>query len=346
MFLSMAKRVTLKDIAQKAKVHFTTVSLALKNDPRLPEQTRKRLQKLADEMGYVPDAAMKALCAYRQTNRPHPIRTAMAYLTDMPQAHPLSRFIYNKAREKAASIGYNLIESNLGESNTTLPSCMRVWRNMGIKGVVIGPFLDPEPLAEGSWDSWVTVAIGYTVERPQFNRVVPDLFHNLLEHFSILRRRGYERIGLLLYGNFNTKIYGILHGAYLLDQARHGSTRMSAHILSKQSSPPLMRAWIEKKRLDAVVAPLEDYPSLLETGLRIPDDIGFSLLAYKPYDPNNPKGCSGMNLTLDNVAANAVSYLASQLHENDFGIPDRPKCLLVPGVFEDGSSIRQEPQLV
>ncbi len=336
----MARRVTLKDIAKEANVHFTTVSLALKNDPRLPQKTRDRLQKLAGKMGYVPDAAMKALCVYRQANRPHPIRSALAYLTDMPRAHPLNSHIYTSSKKKASQIGYNLTEFNLSDPGTSLKSCMSIWRNTGIKGVLVGPVENPKPLAEASWDRWVTMAIGYTVDKPEFNRVVPDLFHNLLEHLSILRERDYQRIGLLLYGNYSTKIYGILHGAYLLEQARHGSDRVTAYVQQGPSTPKTMKAWIKQKRLDALVAPLEDYLVLRKTGLRIPEDIGFSLLAYKPYEPENSPECAGMNLTYDVVAANAVSYLASQLQENDFGLPERPKCLLVPGRFHEGSTIR------
>ncbi|MEJ1971051.1 MAG: helix-turn-helix domain-containing protein [Lacunisphaera sp.] len=42
-----------------------TVSLAMRNHPRLPEATRKRIRALADEMGYRPDPLLRALVAYR-----------------------------------------------------------------------------------------------------------------------------------------------------------------------------------------------------------------------------------------------------------------------------------------
>ncbi len=339
----MARRVTLKDIAKKAGVHFTTVSLALKNDPRLPQKTRDRLRKIAEEMGYTPDAALKALSAYRQASRSHPIQSALAYLTDMPRSHPLADHIYTKSREKASQLGYNLLEFNLGKSDTSLKSCMSVWWNTGIKGVLVGPFRNPELLLDGNWDKWVSVAYGYTVDNPDFNRVVPDLFHNLLTHLSILRQRGYERIGLLLYGKYRTKIFGLLHGAYLLDQARNGSTQSVIYVQEGVNTPKKMKSWIRKECPDVLIASMEDHQVLLNTGLRIPEDVGFSLLSWKDYEPDNPTEWAGMNITDDVVAANAVSYLVSQLHENDFGLPERPKCLLVPGIFHDGSSIRPGP---
>lgn len=44
--------VTLKDIAEKAKVAVSTVSYALNNDSRIPEETKHRVMQVAQELGY------------------------------------------------------------------------------------------------------------------------------------------------------------------------------------------------------------------------------------------------------------------------------------------------------
>ena len=44
--------VTLKDIAAKAEVAVSTVSYALNNDPRIPEETKFRVIQAAQELGY------------------------------------------------------------------------------------------------------------------------------------------------------------------------------------------------------------------------------------------------------------------------------------------------------
>jgi LacI family transcriptional regulator len=217
---------------------------------------------------------------------------------------------------------------------------MRVWTNTGIRGVIVGPFDKPSKLAKGKWERWVSVAFGYSVESPDFNRVVLDHFHNMLMHLGILRQRGYKRIGLLLYGTHETQVPGLLMGAYLLEQARTGARRIAARIREELNTPRKMKAWILKERLDALIAPIEEYRILRRTGLRIPDDIGFSLLSWKAYDPLNPGECSGVNANPEHVAMDTVSFLVSQLHEHAFGLSERPKCLLVPGTFQDGSTIR------
>lgn len=54
-------RVTLKDIAEQCGYTANTVSRALRNDKKLPENTRTAIQRLAREMGYVPNSSAQAL---------------------------------------------------------------------------------------------------------------------------------------------------------------------------------------------------------------------------------------------------------------------------------------------
>lgn len=49
------KRVSIRDVARRAGVSITTVSKALNNYPDVNELTRKRIQDIVQEMGYVPD---------------------------------------------------------------------------------------------------------------------------------------------------------------------------------------------------------------------------------------------------------------------------------------------------
>ncbi|MGE9291155.1 MAG: LacI family DNA-binding transcriptional regulator, partial [Puniceicoccales bacterium] len=135
--------ITIKDIAKEAGVHYSTVSLALRNDPRISDHTRKKIQNLANEMGYVTDATMKALCAYREANRPHPVRSGLAYLTDKSLDDPFGRMVYDVARDQASHLGYNLIYYNLSEEGMTLKRLRSIWKHSGLKGVLIGTFENP-----------------------------------------------------------------------------------------------------------------------------------------------------------------------------------------------------------
>ncbi len=54
-------RISIKDIARAAGVSHSTVSRALHDSPLISQATRHRIQALASEMGYIPDAIAQSL---------------------------------------------------------------------------------------------------------------------------------------------------------------------------------------------------------------------------------------------------------------------------------------------
>lgn len=56
-----ARRVTLRDIANRVGVTASAVSMALADNPRIGVETRKTIRQAARELGYVPSSAARAL---------------------------------------------------------------------------------------------------------------------------------------------------------------------------------------------------------------------------------------------------------------------------------------------
>ena len=54
-------RVTLKDIANECGYTANTVSRAMRNDPHLPEGTRKLIRETAARLGYIPNKVASSL---------------------------------------------------------------------------------------------------------------------------------------------------------------------------------------------------------------------------------------------------------------------------------------------
>ena len=54
-------RVTLKDIANECGYTANTVSRAMRNDPHLPEGTRKMIRETAARLGYIPNKVASSL---------------------------------------------------------------------------------------------------------------------------------------------------------------------------------------------------------------------------------------------------------------------------------------------
>lgn len=54
-------KVTIKQVAEVAQVSLSTVSRALRDDPRANKDTKKRIMKIAEELNYYPDSLAKGL---------------------------------------------------------------------------------------------------------------------------------------------------------------------------------------------------------------------------------------------------------------------------------------------
>src|SRR5210317_60680 len=65
--MSRKQETTIHDIARKLNISASTVSRALKDNPIIREETRKRIQKTAEEMGYRPNI-MAANFRTKRTN--------------------------------------------------------------------------------------------------------------------------------------------------------------------------------------------------------------------------------------------------------------------------------------
>ena len=57
----MQKKVTIKDVAEQLGLSVTTVSLVLNNKGDIPESTRSRIRRVAEDMGYHPDYMARSL---------------------------------------------------------------------------------------------------------------------------------------------------------------------------------------------------------------------------------------------------------------------------------------------
>lgn len=59
--MQVRNRVTLKDVARRCGFSANTVSRAMRNDPKLSEVTRSKIQSIADEMGYIRNSLASTL---------------------------------------------------------------------------------------------------------------------------------------------------------------------------------------------------------------------------------------------------------------------------------------------
>lgn len=115
--------ITIKEIAQICNVSPSTVSKVIKNYPTIPDETKKKVKKVIDETGYVPNFAASSLSSgdYRNIG-------ILGFLDD--KESPLSRPIFSKIlasfQKEMTMKGYVLvfIDKNVhGASHSFLRDC-------------------------------------------------------------------------------------------------------------------------------------------------------------------------------------------------------------------------------
>lgn len=133
----------MKDIAQHCGVSVATVSKALNGHKDIGADTRERICRTADEMGYLTNSAARAL----KTNRTYHIGVLFVDERRSGLAHEYFSAVLNSLKEEAEARGYDItfINRHAGNKPTTyLQHC----RYRSLDGVIIAcvDFSDPQVL--------------------------------------------------------------------------------------------------------------------------------------------------------------------------------------------------------
>lgn len=128
----MNNDVSMLEIARVAGVSLSTVSRALAGSPRVKLETRQRIQSLAEQMGYLPNAIARGLA----TRRTFTIGVVAMDITDPF----IAEFI--QAIDKAAlDSGYSVILSNCRGDPQREMAAINSLRQRRVDGIVV-----PDPL--------------------------------------------------------------------------------------------------------------------------------------------------------------------------------------------------------
>jgi len=92
--------VSIKDIARIAEVSHSTVSRALRDSPLISEETKARIRRIAQEMGYSPSAIARGLV----TKRTHTLGLVVTTIAD-----PFVAEVVRGIEERALDEGYSII---------------------------------------------------------------------------------------------------------------------------------------------------------------------------------------------------------------------------------------------
>lgn len=199
----MFAQTTIKDVARAAGVHFTTVSMALRDHPAIAARTRTRIQNIAKLVGYQRNEVFFALSQQRKSqHKPRDIPTIL-YLFRGGSSREFFEMSHHRqflagASEEAKKLGYQLDPHLVGPTGILPERLQKHLLRTRAAGVVIGawdptleaPVVDWTPLPTVKIDSRHVLADVPVVSFDQMNGVITS--------YRKAHSLGYRRIGLAL----------------------------------------------------------------------------------------------------------------------------------------------------
>lgn len=334
----------LKEIARLAGTSVATVSLALRDYPKISAATRERVQAIAQKLGYRPNPHAVYMARLRGGGQAKPVRAAMAFLGPLPFARLDDSFevasLFRGAALRAEALGYHLDYFNVREPGVTLRRLNQMLVSRGIEGLLVSPMTGlPQWSLALHWQNFAAATVGYTLDTPHLHRACPDYFNATLDITRRLTHAGYRRIGLCIEQTHAQRENFLTESAFLHYQnTLPVAERIPLFVRSSlASSPQLLWAWFRDHRPDAIVAFATDAVQtvLARHGLAVPRDVAL----VTPYRQPRTLGIAGQDQCLGEVAAGAIDLIVAQIHRSEHGIPARPRTLLVPGEWRDDRSL-------
>ncbi len=332
---------TLRDLAHELGLSVSTISLALRNSPKVNDQTRRRIQETADRLGYKPNLLVSAHSQYMRTGaRPEAATTVgILYYKRPEEMMPLFAHIERTIRETALERGLLVDEIHYRTEGLSREKLRKVLIARGIQSVFIAPVgrfvgelpIDPEGFAMAT--------IGYSAQAP-IHRACHDFFGSTRRLFNICRERGYRRIGLAIRQGDDARANELYLAAYLDSQFRlPANQRLIPLIFPGEWDNTMLQTWFETERPDAIISIGCEMISRWATaqGISVPGELGLAAL------PSHPEltDFSGIIHNYHTVCAAAYDLLLGQLRRNERGLPEAPKTVLLPGPFLDNGSLPQ-----
>lgn len=351
-------RVTMKDLAEKLGVSRSAVSLAIRNDPRISQDLRDRVNALAKEVGYERDPALGILATHRKAV---PVKRPWSCLAFVTESRPVSK--REKAFKKrldeidktAQTLGYNVDRFYLSDYSN-LDHLWQVIISRGIPGVIFGQLSPGHSWEKISWDHFSAVQLNWGYDRLPMHMVASDAYNYGELFVGKLVTAGARRIGFATFvpKNHPYPEYVMPLGERLTVAGLRESVISENRFREKDKiefvetcaihngfdGQEKFISWIKQNRIDGVVG-LNDvfYMMLKDAGIRMPDEVQLALINTNHIDPEN--GIAGLVNGQARVAKRAVEFLDELIRLRVRGVPEERVTVAVSRRFVEGATLRK-----
>lgn len=328
--------VSIKDIAAKCGVSIATVSKALRDQSDISVETKERIKRTADELGYFPNAAARAL----KTNQSKNLGVLYMEEAGAGLKHEYFSGVLQGFKSQAEQLGYDItfINTNRVEGKMSFLEHCR-YRNFDGVVIVSAIFTSPEVI-ELMNSNLPIVTIDYV--HYNCSSVSSNNVQGINDLIRYITRMGHRKIAYIHGQNHSyvtrermTAFYQALdeQGIEVPDEYIK-----EAYYLDAKSCEKYTRELLDLKEPPTCIMYPDDTSligginAISDRGLKIPEDI--SIVGYDGTQISqliNPR-ITTMRQNTDQIGKEAASRLVS--------IIEKPKTTLIERVAVEGSLVK------
>lgn len=333
--------ISQKDIAEALELSQATVSLALKNHPRISEQVRDRVHAKAVELGYRPNPTLAALASKRFGAEQREIREVIAFVR--PDLNPVLA-TEMRLSEKATTLGYRV--QGFSPKDFKTPKHIRqILTNRGMRGVIVEDSLSSQLELGSKWDDFVVVRFGLRERATPLSSVHLDHFAAVHVAFDEAIKVGFRRIAFGLPG-LSEPARRMQQAALGLQAQVRGQAAMITDVITTPKPDLAVHLAPDVERI--LSKPKHRRPQcLIATGwwaCRAVAESHRQAIATATLFPHEYREESaGFEWVWAMVAEATIDLLHRRLMENDYGRPRIPQTIAILPPWRDHPSFRPAP---
>jgi LacI family transcriptional regulator len=336
--------VSIRDVAHAAGVSKSTVGRALQNHPAVNAETRQRVLRIAQRLGYRPDARIVAWMASVRDATSKDL-LPIAWLNANLEKDAWHRHKYNLptiqgAQERALQLGYRIEEMWTAEPGVTIAQINRILYQRGIEGVIV---TSPARHLRLDWHRMACVSLGADLLVPRLHEVLVDTFYNLLLALKMVKRHGYRRIGICLTEYFHR---GSSRALFTAVRDFHATTPRPDKVpplfypIENEVNWPVSKkriaSWLSHYRPDVIVCHSNRMVGCVEeAGYRVPEDLGVVHLATD----DDVSDWAGVSCNKREMGAIAAELVVALMNSRQFGVPRIARNTAIRGSWHPGCTL-------
>jgi len=340
--------VTIAVLAKELGLGKATISLALRDDPRIRKQTRERVQCHADKRGYAANPMVAHVMSQLRSARVSEYRATVALINVAPREDAIRSSVAFRAmadgfRKRAAELSYLVEDLWIGDEIFADPDRLKkVFLTRKIEGMAFVGMLErahlPDPV-HAVLSRSVFVGLGVRLTQPLVHCCANNQYNTALLATQKMLSKGFFRVGLVKSLSIDRALDGRISMGFrrALEEAgwKEDNARRMIWRFQPNDSVGFLR-WCDEAKPDVILTMHTDVAGWLKSA---PGGARKIALAHLDWNPSF-EGWAGMNQHNDKVGSFGAELLTAHLARRDLGLPDAVKTMLVESEWVDGRSLR------